>query len=504
MQICVHFDSARLYRWHLALLTALRDAGHDTVVSFADTPEPLPTSLTVVFDYDRARRHAPDDRFSTHLAPEALADWPRYGGGGYDLMIDVSSATRVQKHPGRVLRPLYDGSYRDYALFYAMLTRRAPQLSLADSQSRDHVWPLGQPAIEAPWRPSQSFEMVTSRLIEGIVRTITAVAAGKPPSQERGERTNFTGRSNILAAAARFALLRVQRKAGRAAEILTANSPKWHVAWRRTGGTSTPCSTTLAIGDFRTLDDGGNRYFADPFLFQSGGTTHVFVEEVPYATGRGVISHFTLQGDGTPSRTQCVLDTKSHLSYPFVFEHEGAIYLLPESSAAGGLDLYRATAFPRQWEKVARLIDQPIHDATLFQHEGRWWIAAGSQTLQSSSWDGLSLFFAGSLFGPWQPHPLNPVLVDASAARPAGPLWRDETGHWIRPAQDCSQGYGGALTLRRILQLDPETFREETAGAVNFGDRTGLRGPHTIGRAGAFEIVDLFGSPGRLRAGYRG
>lgn len=504
MQICVHFDSARLYRWHLALLTALSDAGHDAVVSFVDTPEPLPTSLTVVFDYDRARRRAADDRFSTHLLPKSLAGWPRYGGGGYDLMLDLSSASRVQTHPGRVLRPLYDGSYKDYALFHCVLTQRAPRLELADSQSRGHVWLIGRPAIEAPWRPSLSFEMITSRLIEGIVRMLPEVAGGKLPAVERSEQTNFAGRSSTLAAALKFAALRLRRKATRAAGILTANKPKWHVAWRRPRDANMPSTAQLTIGDFRTLEDGGNRYFADPFLFAHADTTHVFVEEVPSLTGRGVISHFTLQADGTPSKPQCVLDTGSHLSYPFVFEHEGTIYLLPEATAAGGLDLYRAGTFPTQWEKVARLIDQPIHDATLFRHEDRWWIAAGNQILQSSSWDGLSLFFAQSLLGPWQPHPLNPVLIDASAARPAGPLWRDTTGHWIRPAQDCSTGYGGAITLRRILQLDPQHFREETAGTINFGAKNGLQGPHTIARTGGFEIVDLYASPGRLRAGYRG
>lgn len=503
MQICVHFDSARLFRWHLVLLEVLESEGHEAVVSFVDDPEPLPTSLTVLFDYDRARGRVTDDRLSTHLAPEAFATLPRYAGGSYDVMLDVSSASHVRTHPGRVLRPLYDGSYKDHALFHALLNGRAPRLDVADSQSRDHVWPIGRPAVEFPWKLSSSFDMAASRLVEGLVRTAALVAKGESASGDAGRRST-AGRSNILTDTALFAARRIRRKALRAVDLLTANTPKWHVAWRHhRGGEAAAFPAKLSLSQFRTLDDGGNSYFADPFIFTQGDAVHVFVEEVPDKTGRGVISHFTLATDGTPGAITCVLDTGSHLSYPYVFEHEGAHYMLPESSAAGGLDLYRATVFPGQWEKVARLIDAPVHDATLFQHEGRWWIAAGTTSLQSSSWDGLSLFYADDVLGPWRAHALNPVLIDAAAARPAGPLWRDASGHLLRPAQDCTQGYGGALTVRRILQLDPETFREETAGSISFGPQSRLSGPHTIAHGGGFEIIDLYGQPSGLRSGYR-
>lgn len=502
MQICVHLDSARLFRWHLALLQALREKGHDPFVSFVDTPEPLPTSLTVLFDYDRARAHIPDDRFSTHLAPAAFANVTRYAGGDYGLMLDLSSASHVRTHPGRVLRPLYDGSYKDYVLFQSVLEQQAPHLAIADSVTRDFLWPIGRPAIETPWRPSNSMDMITSRLIEGLVRTVDAIAAGQSPPMERSEQTGFAGRSTILASAAEFTAKRTRRTVSRAVEIVTSNAPKWHVAWRRINGQSAS-PAELELAQFRTLDDGGRGYFADPFVLVHDGITHVFVEEVPRASGRGVISHFTLSASGDPSTPHVVLDTGSHLSYPYVFAHLGEIYMLPESTAAGGLDLYRATRFPDAWEKVARLIGEPLHDATPFEHEGRWWIAAGTQTLQSSSWDALSLYFADDLLGPWHPHPLNPVLIDSAAARPAGALWRDATGALMRPAQDCAHGYGSAITLRRILRLDPETFQEETAGTIGFEAKGGIKGPHTLSRGGGFELIDLFAQPSRLRSGYR-
>lgn len=505
MQICVHLDSARLFRWHLALLLALREAGHDAAVSFVDTPEALPTSFTVILDYDRARARAGDDRLSSRLAPPALAQLPRYAGGGYDVMLDLSSSSRVQIHPGRVLRPLYDGSYKDYVLFFCAAAGEAPVLAIADSQSRDHIWPIGRPALETPWRPAQSMDEITSRLIEGVIATLAAIARGEETPFERPEQTNFAGRSSIIEACSGWAMRRVRRKAARIIEKLAGNEPKWHVAWRKMADSEGPgvLPEQYRIENFRTLDDGGASYFADPFLFVHEDSVHVFVEEVPDNTGRGVISHFTLDAQGNASKPRIVLDTGSHLSYPQVFEHGGAIYMMPESSAAGGLDLYRAAQFPHAWEKAGRLIDGRIHDATLFAHEGRLWIAAGTQSFQSSSWDGLSLFYADRIEGPWSAHPLNPVVVDSAGARPAGPLWRDADGALLRPAQDCTKGYGSGLTLKRIEVLTPERFSEATVGRSGFAS-PGIMGPHTVGRAGGFEVVDFYARPSALRAGYRG
>lgn len=503
MQICVHLDGARLFRWHLALAQALGAAGHDVVVSFVDTPEPLPTSLTAVLDYDRARSRTGADRFSTRLHAAAFAAYARYAGGAYDLMIDLSSASRVRTHPGRVVRPLYDGSFKDYALFNAVLSQQAPALAVSDSASRDHVWLIGQPAIETPWRPAASLDSIAARLIAGLTRVAAEIAGGAAPRHEKPEQTSFAARSTVLTASLSLARARLQRKSARLSEKLSGNAAKWHVAWRRIEDAAPPVAQTLRLSDWRVLPDQGTRYFADPFVFVHDGVTHVFIEEVPDATGRGIISHFTLSAAGEPSDITPVLDTGSHLSYPFVFEDAGEIYMLPESSAAGGLDLYRAARFPDRWEKAARLIEGRAHDATFFRHEGQLWIAAGSEAPQSSSWDGLSLFTAETLLGLWRAHPGNPVLIDAGAARPAGALWTATDGSLMRPAQDCTSGYGHRLTLRRITRLDGTAFAEETAGAIAFAPETGILGPHTLSRGGGFELIDLYAKPSALRAGYR-
>lgn len=522
MRIHVYLDSARLFRWHLALIDLLTADGHTPTVSFEDTSDPLPTSLTALFDYDRARSGATHDRFSTRMNPQAFAPFlavttgvskdSAAAGSVPDIAIDLASAIRVVKRPGRVLRPLYDGDMKDYAMFHALLQQRAPALAIADSISDAAIWNIGLPAIETPWRIAVSFDQVTSRLVQGVLHTIRKIASGHAPADERPSALESGPRPSILASAGRFASSRARRKFTRLREKIAHDAPKWHVAWRAIPDGSSPQAGNYNLADFRILPDDGQRFFADPFVLLKNGERHVFVEELPGATGRGHISHFTISKDGIASTPRTVLEAPYHLSYPFVFEHAGEIWMLPELSAAGGLDLYRAERFPDRWTKVARLIEGRIHDATLFSHGGRLWIAAGNETLQSATWDGLSLYSAATLLGPWESHPQNPVLIDARAARPAGAIWRVD-GALYRPAQDCSETYGGRLTLRRVAELSRERFSEETLGHISFGSKIHkplpnnqggrIFGPHTLSRAGDLEVIDLYARPSALRAGYR-
>lgn len=512
MRIHVYLDGARLFRWHLALLDLLIAGGHTVTVSFEDTSDPLPTSLTVLFDYDRARSGATHDRFSTRLSPQAFASYraattERNSGLVAEIAMDLAPASRVTTRPGRVLRPLYDADMKDYALFHALLEQRAPALAVTDSVSDTAIWNIGLPALETPWRIAASFDQVTSRLVQGLLHAIGRIAAGHAPSDERQIASESGPRPSILASAGLFASSRANRKFNRLREKFAHDAPKWHVAWRTIAEQAQVEPGLYNLAEFRILPDDGKCLFADPFVFLKNGERHVFVEELPNATGRGHISHFTISNDGIASTPHTVLEAPYHLSYPFVFEHDGQIWMLPESSAADGLDLYRAERFPVSWSKVARLIEGRIHDATLFSHEGRLWIAAGNETLQSATWDGLSLYSASALLGPWEAHPGNPVLIDARAARPAGALWT-AAGALYRPAQDCSEAYGGRLTLRRVTELSRDHFSEETVGRISFGPKIHkyggrIFGPHTLSRAGNLEVIDLYARPSVLRAGYR-
>ena len=66
-----------------------------------------------------------------------------------------------------------------------------------------------------------------------------------------------------------------------------------------------------------------------------------------------------------------------HLSYPFVFAHDGELLMIPETSAARRVELYRAFDVPGSWERQAVLLDSiDAADATVLSHDGRLWLFA--------------------------------------------------------------------------------------------------------------------------------
>ena len=135
---------------------------------------------------------------------------------------------------------------------------------------------------------------------------------------------------------------------------------------------------------------------------------------------RGSISHVSISRDGIISDPETVLDPGVHASYPFLVEHDGATFMLPETSAAAGeLVLYEAVSFPLQWRRAATLLPGiRAVDASVIEHDGLWWMFAGIDG--SGQNQNLYVWHARDLTGPWTPHKANPVKTDARSARPGG------------------------------------------------------------------------------------
>ena len=242
----------------------------------------------------------------------------------------------------------------------------------------------------------------------------------------------------------------------------------------------------------RLVDFSPGHLYADPMLFEHEGRHHLFCEEVRPGEGRAVISHTELRADGrTAAPPSCVLERPYHLSYPFVFAHQGELLMIPESSAMKRVELYRAVEFPTRWELDTVLIDQlDAADATLLEHAGRLWLFVAVAAPHASSLDELHLFSASSLRGSWQPHPLNPVVSDVRCARPAGPVQRWGS-RLVRPGQDGSRRYGGAIAFCEIDELSESAYGERQIARLEPAALGGARATHSYSSDSAFEAIDL-------------
>ena len=243
-------------------------------------------------------------------------------------------------------------------------------------------------------------------------------------------------------------------------------------------------------GPARAVPNPPGRYLCDPFAFEAGGRHFVFCEDLDLATGRGAISAFELGPDGSPSPPQRVLDRDHHLSYPFVFAHDGAIHMIPETGEAGRIELHTAVELPARW-RIERVLIEGLtaHDATLHAgDDGALWLFAS--IVEGPADPGvLHLFSAPSLDGDWTPHPANPIVTDPGRARPAGRLFR-RGGDLIRPSQDGARRYGEAVVLNRVDELTPTAYRETPVGRIEPDWMPGLVGTHTYTFDSRFECLD--------------
>jgi hypothetical protein len=186
-----------------------------------------------------------------------------------------------------------------------------------------------------------------------------------------------------------------------------------------------------------------------------------------------------------------VLERSYHLSYPFVFVDGGNVYMLPETSSNGTVELYRAADFPRRWHLEQVLIEGlPLADTTPVYHRGRWWLFAAAAEHGTTDHDELLIFHSERLTGPWRPHARNPVKSDCRSARPAGRILQ-RGDRLLRPAQDCERGYGAGIVWHEITELTPERFAEREIASWDGRRDLGVMGIHSFDQVGELQVIDL-------------
>ena len=228
---------------------------------------------------------------------------------------------------------------------------------------------------------------------------------------------------------------------------------------------------------------------ADPFVWPLHEDVRIIYEEIDRWRGLGHIRSISLPRFSRWQRSRREIVQPYHLSYPFIIHWQDAWYCIPESARTEGVDLYVWDAGIDSWQLKRRLLDGvAIVDATLFRHDEIWYLFG---TIRGPrAYDTLQIWWAHSLEGEWSRHASNPAKVDLRSARPAGSLFECD-GNWYRPAQDCTNGYGSALTINRIDSLTPVDFRETTVSRVR-PDPDGLYpdGLHTLAVYGSQIVID--------------
>ena len=202
---------------------------------------------------------------------------------------------------------------------------------------------------------------------------------------------------------------------------------------------------------------------ADPFLFVHQDRLFLFYEEKRnYSNG---ILRMTCTEDLMEwTEPVTVLEEPFHLSYPFVFEENGVVYMIPETSDIGDIRLYKAdndalTHFSHYQTLVSKdvvNIEIGYADSSVFKKEGTYYLIT---SMERQRINYLYLFTSDSLEGPYKEHPMSPVSISAKYGRNGGSLLEWEGGIY-RVAQDCELRYGDNVHLFQIDEMTTTSYKE--------------------------------------------
>ena len=354
------------------------------------------------------------------------------------------------------------------------------------------AWSVSGTQRFAPVRNARDLLRRSSRM---LTRSVERMHRGADPCQVPSfERERWSGYDRplyrtptnkvlgaaLLGLAGRYLRQRI-RNAGKTLQWSLA----WH--WRDAPDAEDPHGV---LHRYREIPTPKDRYWADPFVVQDGSRWWMFFEELRYASGRGEIAVWEMGPKGPIGAPRLILERPYHLSYPQVFQYQGRWYMLPETEAAGRVELYVAEEFPHQWSLHSTLMDGArIVDATLLEHEDHWYLFASEGTDEIEPGEELSAFVGPTPLGPFTRHPANPLVTDVRRARMAGRFFHSGNA-LFRPAQRCVPRYGAGIVVHEVLELTPDRYQERVTHELHPRWSRGMVGFHTINCSAGLSVID--------------
>jgi hypothetical protein len=429
--------------------------------------------------------------WSDRISPKDIKTWikePAYIVP--NIVIDLTSVG-IAHLDVPIYRPLFNGCPGEFGLASALFFDETPQIDIEfipPSSEQGYILGSGIASLEAASGLGGAMEAVWSRVLILLVKFI----GEEPQANCKTTKTQWPQCQSIRYADHYMRTSKnLAKDAARKLYRLCCHSPYWRIGWRKVSTANDVWSNRNLGGvSWNILNDPIDRFYADPVPFYWNSRDYLFFEDFDYKTQKGIISVVVFGNDGEPGEVIPVLEEPWHLSYPFIIEVDGDIWMIPEASLSGKISAYRATNFPFSWEPHTSLVcDVEAADATIVKKDNKYWMFAVTREGVGGYSDTLAIWSANTLLGPWQAHNSNPVVVNDRTARPAGNMiWRD--GNLYRPTQDCRNGYGAGLNLARVTKLDDDGFEQVIEASLSPDPSWPGRKLHTLNGNGHIEVID--------------
>ena len=232
---------------------------------------------------------------------------------------------------------------------------------------------------------------------------------------------------------------------------------------------------------YRDVPNPNNSFLADPFVITYEKRTVIFVEQFIISEKKGVIAAVDVSSSKEIFLGPVLIEP-FHLSFPFVFEVEGNLYMIPETSEIREIRLYKCYEFPGKWQHHKTLIKEiDAADSMVFNDSGMWFMLTNVCSANQGDHDSeLHIFYTPDMFkSDWIPiNSGNPVIFDSRKARNGGFFYFDSTLYRVNQIHS-GRTYGESFAINKVEKLTPDGYKEVYIQTVGpYFKKNGLKAHH--------------------------
>ena len=242
------------------------------------------------------------------------------------------------------------------------------------------------------------------------------------------------------------------------------------------------------------IDNMKDSFNADPFVIEKNNKNYCFLECYNYTEKKAKINVYELFEDryefiGT------ALEENFHLSFPFLFEHNSEVYMVPESGKNRDIRLYKCHNFPLDWRLEKVLIENiDAADTMLFQKNNKWWLMTNEDPMGLNNHNyQMNLYYSEDLLdGDWVSHKKNPIILDSRKGRNAGLLFDGHDIFRVSQSFGFYKKYGEYFSLNKIESIDSNNYLETTLSHHKKFFSKSLIGSHHLHSNNIFTVFDIW------------
>lgn len=242
------------------------------------------------------------------------------------------------------------------------------------------------------------------------------------------------------------------------------------------------------------------KWCADPIICVENEKTYVFVEEMNRLTNRAHISVMSLDQKDGLGLPQGVIKEAFHMSFPETFTKDGNTYMIPETSEAGELRVYRKGDTVFDWKCELVFEEKCIDVATINRMDGLYLIAS-KENPENHHKTILKIYLLDIEKGTLKKcDHMEAECCYAYNARNGGKVIQKNDSLYRVAQQSTREFYGKSVDIFQIDQFCPEcTYEEHKVGDLTI-DKICCRyknrfykpaGMHTYGHVNGYEVIDV-------------